>query len=87
MLKFLFNKMFLKRFEYRILFVIFIYLIIQYHEKLITPLDFFLMPSNDDICKTIPQNLSNNLRFVNKPNIDNKFLFRQSIDYESIQKI
>ena len=57
-IKLLFRKMHFKHFEYKFMFVFCIYLIVQFHDKIITSLDFFLMPLNDDVCKTIPQHLS-----------------------------
>ena len=51
----------MKRLRNKIMLVFLISFIGLFHEKILTFLDFFYMPLNDDLCKTIPQNLSKSL--------------------------
>ena len=62
--------MFMKHLRNMTMFVFFICFAVLFHEKILGFIDYMKMLLNDDLCKTIPQNLSKSLF-----KISNKFDF------------
>ena len=70
----------MKRLRHKIMFVFLISFIGLFHEKILTFLDFFYMPLNDDLCKTIPQNLG--MSQIKISSICSNFSFIQIINFD-----